>query len=568
MLIVSLAPGRIAEGAAIAARLAVLAPDLETVHDGARIVASRRGAAHAGDLRVWFDGAALVDRRKRANVEGDELAARLQRDGIAALPDLAPPFRFAWAKGDTTTVVADWPGLAHIFLWSRDGIAVAGTSATLIAQVFGLGVDTGALAGLALTGSMLGIDTPVAGIRKLAAGRFARFTAGRFELATLPPPSRLADAEDAVASAVASRAESFADAEVEVSGGFDSRMIVAALPRDGRAGTLGVTIGTDASPDVVTARRICAMTGMEALVIDPQLDDLDGDGLDDLLRTAAHCDNYGSNPVDRAAINRLNTSRSSGARFTGQNGEILRGFYYPGQRLGAAPSPALARELIAWRIFSNDVVDSELFDGAWYTAQKARAAGQVETMLLDGEGDWSQRLDAYYLDQRMQRWCGAAVSAAMDKRALLMPFFDADVLGLAQSLPGRAKRESRYAAGLIARLDPRLAELPTDSGIVAATVARGGLRAWGGHMQRTAGKFVAKARQKLVRRDRATFGSARTVQRVYELGLHRRVDLHRLDQLKIFAPARLEAFGRGTWRPGRSTLGYILNTHYLLDRVA
>lgn len=568
MLIVSLAPRRAADAPRLIARLAIVAPELEAVQNGTCIVASSQDATHLGPLSVWVEAAALADRRQCKQVGRAELAVRLQRDGVATIADLAPPFRIAWAESEVATIAADWPGLAHVFLWSNDGIAVAATSATLIAQVFQLGVDTDALAGLALTGSMLGIDTPVIDVSKLPAGRLARLVAGRVELGTLPKPSRLADAEHAVASAVASCVQSFPDAEVEVSGGFDSRMIIAALPRSSRRGALGLTIGPESSPDVVTARLICAMTGMDQLVIDPQVADLDCDGLDDLLRAASYRDNFGGNPIDRAAINRLNSTRASAPRFTGQNGEILRGFYYPGQRLDAVPSPALARKLIAWRIFSNDLVDQELFADHWYVAHKARAAEMVEAMLLDGDGDWSQRLDAYYLDQRMHRWWGAAVSAAMDERALLMPFFDADVLDLARSLAGRAKQGSRYAARLITRLDPQLANLPTDSGIVAAIVARGGLQSWSDQLRRNIGKFAAKAQQKIMRSDRPTLGSARTVQHVYDTGLHRRVDLHALDKLEIFSPARLEAFGNGTWQPGRSTLGYLLNAHYLIARTA
>ena len=533
-------------------------PTLVTVRDAAG------WAAGPGPL-VAAQGD-IVDRRRARLLTLGEAAARLARDGDAALADWAAPFRIAWGDATAIDAAADATGLAHWYLWQGDGVAAVASTATTLARVFGLAVDTGALAGLALTGAMVGDDSAVAGVRKLAAGHGARLAEGGLVLRALPAASILAAPDDALTAAAARLLAAFPAAEVELSGGWDSRLMLAAIARPQRRGRTGFTMGRSDAPDVTIAARLAADGAMHHEVADPaRLEALDAAAFAELIATAAARDDYGSNPLDRAVINFVNAARPSRPRFSGQNGEILRGFYYPGQPLAAAPSAALARRVIDWRIISNDMAHPSLFAPGWLADARAAVTARLTALLTDGgEADWGSALDRFYVDQRMQRWCGTSVSAALGLRPVLLPFFDADVLALARGIPAADKAGSRHAARLLARLDPALAALPLENGLTPAAVAAGGAANRLARARRFAAKAANKARQKLFARDRATFGSTTSLGLAARYGLFAGIDAHRLSRLGIFAPAALDAIGSGRTLPSRATGGFVLNCHYLL----
>ena len=536
--------------------------------NGALLVWRGPGGWAAGPGALLAAQGDIVDRARARLLTLGEIAALLAEHGDAALTGWAPPFRLAWHTDAGVDAAADAPGLAHWFIWQGDGVAAVASSATLLARAFGLAPDTAALGGLALTGAMVGDASIIAGVRKLPAGQAARLADGQLTLRTLSPPRILAEPADALQAATARLLAVYPHAEVELSGGWDSRLMLAAMPMAARRGRTGFTIGRAGDADVTIAARLASASAMTHDIADPGgLAGLDAKGFAALLATTAARDDYAANPLDRAVINFVNAARPARPRFSGQNGEILRGFYYPGQPLGAVPSATLARRLIDWRIISNDRVDPALFDPAWLAATRAAVTGQLEGLLLGGgDADWAAALDRTYLEQRMQRWCGASVTAALGLRPVLLPFFDADVLALARTTPAAAKAGSRFAAAAIARLDPVLAAIALESGLTPAAVAAGGAINRLALARRFAGKAVAKARQRLLGQDRATFGSATTLGLAADHGLLAAVDIHRLAGLGIFAPAALDAFAVG--RPTRASAGFVLNCHYLLERLA
>ena len=209
-----------------------------------------------------------------------------------------------------------------------------------------------------------------------------------------------------------------------------------------------------------------------------------------------------------------------------------------------------------------------MFDPAWLAATRASVTTRLEAQLLEGAGHWGDALDRFYLSQRMQRWCGAAVSAALGRRPVLLPYFDADVLALAAATPTSLKADSRFAAQEIVRLDAGLAAIPLASHLVPAQIARGGLAGRAALARQFIGKASAKVVQQISRRDVATSRSIAASTLASHHGLPGRIDLHRLDALKIFAPQALEAFQRGETGMTRSTMGFVLNADCLLKRLA
>ncbi|MDQ2878628.1 MAG: hypothetical protein M3R41_06095, partial [Pseudomonadota bacterium] len=200
---------------------------------------------------------------------------------------------------------------------------------------------------------------------------------GQFSLRRLPAASILSDPADAVAAATIRLLDAHADAEVELTGGWDSRMMLAAIPRERRRGRLGLTLGNGNAVDVILAARLAQDSGMKHEVIDPAAF-VGGDGaIESLIAVAAARDDYSSNPLDRALINSVNAARPPHPRFSGQNGETLRGFYYPGQPLSGSPSAKRARNIINWRIISNDRVPANLFRPDWLEDMTATIVGKL-----------------------------------------------------------------------------------------------------------------------------------------------------------------------------------------------
>jgi asparagine synthase (glutamine-hydrolysing) len=510
----------------------------------------------------------IVDRRRARLLPPDAVAAAIAADGADAFADWAPAFRLAWTNGAAAFAAADHNGLGHWFTWTAPGIAVIAASATLIARRFGLGIDTAALGGLALTGAMVGLDSAITGVAKLAAGHIACVSEGRLTLNAMPAASVLADPRDAASAAVTRLLAAHGDCEIELSGGWDSRWMLAGVPRDRRAHLSGFTIGDGDDPDVRIARLLAAQNAMPHAVVDLSgLAALDPVAFRAALAGAAARDDYGGNPLDRAGINLINARRRPVARFSGQNGEIMRGFYYPGQPLGAMASPALARRVIDWRIISNDVVSAAMFDPAWLADTRAAVSAWLERLLVEPALPWADALDRFYLEQRMHRWCGAAVSATLGERPVLLPFFDADVLALARATPAADKAGSRFVARDIVRLDPALAAIRLASGMVPAAIARGGIGSRVGRARQFASKAGAKIRQQLAGRDVATARSITTAALVMAHKLHHGIDVQKMAELNIFSLPALEDFARGTADMTRSTVGFLLNLQFLLENI-
>jgi asparagine synthase (glutamine-hydrolysing) len=511
----------------------------------------------------------IVDRRTGRLLPAAAVADAIAGQGDHALDDWAPAFRIAWTSGNAAHVAADHCGLGHWYGWSGDGMAAISDHATTIARHFGLDVDTTALGGLALIGSMVGLDSAIAGVSKIGAGQIAALEAGRLTLRAMAAPGRFAAPENAIPATMTRLLATHPDAEIELSGGWDSRLMLVGLPRAARRGMQGFTIGTEDDPDVIIARRLAADGGMVHDIVDLSgLEALSAADFNARIVDAAVRDDFGGNPLDRLGINLINDTRPPRPRFSGQNGEILRGFYYPGQPLDAPASPALAARVINWRIISNDLVAPAMFDPAWLAATRASVTARLEHQLLDGADKWGDALDRFYLTQRMQRWCGAAVSATLGRRPVLMPYFDPDVLALAAATPTSLKAESRFAAQEIVRLDARLAAIPLASHLVPAEIARGGLAGRVALARQFVGKAGAKVVQQLARRDVATSRSIAASTLAMRHDLPARIDIDALDRLKIFAPGALEAFQKGETGMTRSTMGFVLNADCLLKRLA
>lgn len=532
--------------------------------DGWLLAADMAGhVVEAQGVFVATTASRLFNRRDARLQDTAELAAALGGDGETLPRSLGAPFRVLWADPGRGEIHADTDavGLSHLFWMQHDGMAVCASTPQPLADLVAAPASRQGLAAFALLGTLPFAQTPYEGVHRLLAGNSAVLKAADITLRDRGGASDPSlSLRDAFVDAVAAMDRAAPDAALELSGGLDCRLILAALPRPGRHGRAAITLyeGDPRSPDVLLARRIADVEGMAHREVEVPLGRLpDGEALHALLRHII--DGYGgmANPIDMVPL-ALTSSHDGAAQFGGQNGEIIRGFYYPMQPLAQPATKDLAARLVDWRIISNDRVSPALFrPGEGQDALAEARNGMIEALTIP-DMSWGEALDRIYLRYRMQSWAGAAVSSRFVGRSVLWPFFDERVLAAALSLDPSRKRDSRAAHELLVELDPQLAAIPLDSGLVPAIMAGGGARARGAELLRTGKKALRKIGQRIGRRSARVLGSGLLVDHWHDCGAYRQLDLHALASFGLFEDAVLEAIGAGRTKPDRATLGFLL----------
>jgi asparagine synthase (glutamine-hydrolysing) len=445
-----------------------------------------------------------------------------------------------------------------------------GSSSTLLADVAAAPLWPESLAGFAQFGSFLAMETPFAGVTKLAGGASAALQDGRLTVEPGKPlPPATGSVEETFRDAVRAMADAAPEAELELSGGLDSRLILAAMRHDQRRSRKAITLGTPDAPsqDVTIAGEIAGSEDLDWSLLDVgDISHLEADGLQDVLSRAVVGYDHMANPVDKVALIIAGQGRELGARFGGQNGEIIRGFYYPAQPIHACPSVALARRLISWRLLANDRAQQELLAPAVRNELGPAAEQRTVDLLLSLGETWGQALDRFYLQQRMQGWVGVSAGARIGAHTPLYPFFDPAFLAAAMALPCADKLNSKMAYELLMRLDASLARRPLDSGITPARAPRTRLGWRAADMKLNGKKVAARLGRRLRGGGRATLGSETVNQRWHRLALYERLPLHGLTRTGLFDESVLDKIGRGELTPDRPTLGFLMVMAGLVSR--
>lgn len=504
----------------------------------------------------------FVDRARRVLVSPADACAALVRNGSNWLHDLAPPFRLLAVdrRENRASVHFDQFGLGHWFEGRKDGVHFTASSARLVAQAIGAVADTGALLGYSQLGVFAFSATPYQGVSKLLppdpwATKYAAASSASSEEALHH------QVETTFRDAVQSLLSAAPTAALELSGGLDSRLILAAMTPEQRAGRSALTLGSpgEISSDQRIASRLANDYRLVHQISQPSQNPWQDPAV--LFATLADaCSGYQAmgNPVDKATLLANGEDNAELARFGGQNGEILRGFYHAVQPLGLPASPNLWANLVDWRLAANDRVSAR------FLSQHARDAviPAQRKALLDElgnfEGEWGQVLDRLYLRLRMQAWAGNAASSNLVKRTMLMPFFDPNFVAAAMALPAPSRSRSMAAYRLLNGIDPILAGVPLDSGRTPASFLNAGLGTKLEGLRSTVGKLARKVGQRIRPRSGAALGSAAVVEAWHRHRGAERLDFGRLNRLGIFDPAMLDALQTGKVVPDRSELGFLL----------
>lgn len=437
----------------------------------------------------------------------------------SAMVDLLPPFAVAHRSGPGAPVVVagDWLGCRQLYTWRGAGVAAVSTSARALSVLAGGDLDAEALGAQALLGWQLGQATVFQDVRALPPATVATLHGGnlterRYADAPTTParPAALDDVVEEMAAVLSDWHTGYLaehpDSVLQLSGGQDSRVLLAAIPTELRRGLSALTLGDDHSPDVVVARRLATRYGMRH-----QVYRLDAGSWPDpaqthelALRAAGELECQAS-PLALAPLLLAEAQLAQGHRLSGIGGEVARGFYYPGQPADAQTSPRLVERLAQWRLFANEAVAAEALEPE-FVAQ-ARKSTLATLNQAFPPGGWLAATDHFYLLHRTHRWGGAHGTVAAERRYAINPLLDRRFVELALAAAPQDKRGGRLWGRLTSRLDPDAARVPLDSGLVPARLGAPTAVSRLTDRALTTRKLARKVHQRLTGTGRAQFGA-------------------------------------------------------------
>ena len=441
---------------------------------------------------------------------GCQALALLGSDDI--LTRLGAPFAACWRAGADRplTAATDTLGERHLYWWQGTTWAALATSSLVLGRITAARLDERALGAVALVGYHIGLQSSFQGVRKLGPGQRCTLRAGRIDVTSYAASDAVPEnygsfgaaveaGHSVVSGLVEGAREATADAAMELSGGMDSRAILAAIPPSRRVGMAAYTLGPESSADVQIARRLARRWRMDHRHVDTEgLADLSAAEAVDLVERAGRRHDFGRDPVASGVLHWAEAQLDQGPRFTGLNGEFARGMWYPGQRSHPQVTPTLIDRLVSWRMFVNDAADRSILAPGFLADARSGALLTLRSSLATYDGDWLRACDELYVRQRMHRWAGSELSAACTDRHVLAPFLHSDWIEWARRTPPAFKRNGRAFAAVIERLDADLGRLPLDSGLSPRDLAHPGVAA----RVKLIDQFRRKAARKLRQRVR------------------------------------------------------------------
>ncbi|WP_134765939.1 asparagine synthase-related protein [Nocardioides sp. 1609] len=498
----------------------------------------------------------------------------------ARLSEVLPPFAAVGVVGGEVVVRVDWLGFRHVHVTRGAGWAAASSSAGVLGALRGEGLDREALASQAQLGWQTGSRTWQAGVRRLGPGERAALAGGRLRCRGPRDPrgvtttSSTGTAPERVAAgllraSVASFLDEHPDAILQLTGGLDSRILLAAVPPRRRPELEALTLVVPGSPDAAIAGRIAREQGMRHQL-------LHLDGLDALtpaeawaqVREAAQRVDGAADPLGLAVLLWAERGLPARPRLAGLGGEVARGFYYVGPPLPLRVTPALAGALTRWRLTPNERVDPGAFVPGLAEAAAAQVADDVHAALAATGRPWWPATDELYLWERMGRWAGVLASATCADRTTVNPMLDRAFVDLARSVAPSAKQNMRLLSRILVELDPALALIGLDHRPPPVAYAT---RTWRGSAALAATqarRVTGKVAQRVHGSTRPPAGGEALRALVLE---HWRAEPGLLDPARSLGVLReewLDAVAAGQVRPAATTVSFLVNLLSALEEQA
>jgi asparagine synthase (glutamine-hydrolysing) len=508
---------------------------------------------------------------------------KLSQDAVKILERIVPPFALVQYNSQDSPVVAvtDSLGYYHLYWYQGDGWAAVSNSALALARCADVKMDEEALAHRSLLGFHLAESTPFRGINKLGPGGVCVLSVGKVHVgmytdaaASLRRASvdrSLGDCAREVADLLRARmtryVEEYPELLLQLSGGLDSRVELAAIPPKLRSGLRALTLSASGSRDADIAVSLANSANLEHQVLSLEpISDLDSVGAWQLVRQEAVRYNCSGDPIAHSVLRWAENQLGAGPRAHGAGGEIIRGFYYAGQQQRDTVNAIDVRRLAKWRLFSNDVIQAECLGRARADWAQEVTVSRLQEIFSGYDCDWLTATDMFYTFQRMSRWAGLNLTAASNERVLLSPLIDPRFVGAAFACSPRYKRGSRLMASILYQLDSELADVPLDSGHVPTRVMKASVSHRFHSLQQNARKIAKKIRQRISRSPR-TSNEAEIIGRLVLSHWRSTPDLlNVVTRTSAINTEWLEQVLESRLTPDAATIGYLVNLQVISEQ--
>lgn len=465
----------------------------------------------------------LLLRTQERDLSAGDLPAMMANG--AELATLLPPFAAAHRAGAGGPMILanDWLGFRQLYWWRGEGAAAVSTSARALSVLANGKFDAVGLGAQAMIGWQVGDRTLFEHVRALPPATIARLERGNLDLrqyagvlAQDGPAPPLNEAVEEMAAILVRWQSNYLrahpDTVLQLTGGHDSRILLGAIPKEQRHGLRALTLGEETHPDVVIAAKLSRRYGLKHEA--HRLDEFVPTPAEAhaLALTAARALEYQASPMALAPLLLVEAHLDQGHRLSGLGGEVARGFYYAGQPTGAQTSRRLVERLADWRIFANEAVEPAALDATF--ANEAREQTLSALAGLFEPGDWLRATDAFYLYHRMHRWSAAHGTVAAVRRRSVNPMFDRRFIELALAVAPAEKKDSQLLGRLMTRLDPELANIAIDSGLIPARLGTRNMSTRVAVATVTARRAIRKVAQKLSQGRRPQLGAAEAAELV------------------------------------------------------
>jgi asparagine synthase (glutamine-hydrolysing) len=509
-------------------------------------------------------------RRHEVDQSTSALHQLLASSSHEGLGEVLPTFgAVTWRGDDELCATTDVLGFRHIYQANARGWSGVSTSANILAALGGMTFDHEALAVQSQLGWQLGQRTLFGGVRKTEPGTLISLTEGRASTETfaaepahtdIPLDTAVSEAAHMLRTYMNALLDDHPDAILQLTGGLDSRILLSAIPVARRKGLRVVTLGVPGVPDLEIAADLAARYGMRHETLSLQ-------GLDELSQAEAYrrcvaaatdldCT---ADPLAYASLWFAESRAEAGTRISGLGGEVARGFYYHGVPHEAPVTPKRSRRLAAWRMFTNEAVETLALDPEFYSWGREFALNDVHRTLASTGRSWFRAVDELYLGQRMQRWGGITETSVCTDRRVANPMLDDRFLTIARRLSPRDKRNVRFLSRLVLTLDPDLAAIPMDGRPPPAVYAKPSLRRSTLLLESTASKARKKAIQRIRRVNLPPAGAEILAESVLGHFRSNPAILEPVQGLGIFKASWLDELVSGAVTPRTSSLAFLVN---------
>lgn len=510
-------------------------------------------------------GARVGDR----DVTTDDIEAWLRTDGRhEALDSVLPPFAATRIDPETDTVRAatDYLGFRCLYSATGPGWSAISTSTSALAVLSDSGVDRVSLATYSLVGWRLRDRTHYSDVVKIPPGSTVRLRAGGLRTWTRDRPDQpfaelgatVRDAASVLRDVVDAALRDHPTSLLQLTGGLDSRILLAAVPPRRRAALEAMTLRVPGSADARLAEELAGRFGMRHRVVDlPTAGLLVPERARDLVVTGARRVELSSDPLAWASLSLIEDQLPQSPRLSGLGGEVVRGFYYLGRPTGALSSPAKVARLARWRLFPNETVPDEVLVPEFAEWRRAATLRDLEAVFSALPPLWSGATDGFYLWQRMQRWAASTATSTCLDRLSLNPMLDPRFLDVGARVPPSHRAGMRFLSSILVELDPTLAGLPLDGRPAPDVYARprGANRARLASL--TVRKAAGKVRQRSLGTARPAAGGASLADRVVEHWRTDAADLELVRRAGVVREEVLDQLASGVAAPGSTTVGFL-----------